>query len=156
MTGQHTRWLHFARIPFNTDGSLGSALDFLLAPLPRQNPPQPLSSAAKVGPRIQRSPATSRYPRIRFGPAQMSQRVHINPQPAAYRPTPIQSYQPDPIGSRSSGPSAAGMGGIGMTGNPQVDGVIARARAVSSKVEDVIEHYSQVGARGRTVGENKC
>jgi hypothetical protein len=36
------------------------------------------------------------------------------------------------------------MRGIGMTGNPAIDNVIEKARAVSSKIEDVIEAYSQV------------
>lgn len=35
------------------------------------------------------------------------------------------------------------MQGIGMTGNPAIDNVIAQARAFSSKIEDFIEAYSQ-------------
>jgi hypothetical protein len=73
----------------------------------------------------------------------MSQRVHINPQQPNYRPPSMQSYQPDPVGARGSSSAGSGMQGIGMTGNPAIDNIIAQARAFSSKIEDFIEAYSQ-------------
>lgn len=61
----------------------------------------------------------------------MAQRHHINPTPTAYRPTP--SYQPDPIGKTGSG--------LGGGGN---DDFLAKIKGISSKIEDLIEGYTQV------------
>ena len=62
----------------------------------------------------------------------MSQRIHLNPN-APRAPMMGSSYQPDSIGSRSS--SASNMGG---------DDLWSRVQQTSSKVEDIIETYTQV------------
>lgn len=63
----------------------------------------------------------------------MAQRHVINPTQTAYRPTP--SYQPDPIGRR---PNGSGIGG-----NMNENDVLGQIKAVTSKIEDLIEGYTQ-------------
>jgi hypothetical protein len=69
------------------------------------------------------------------------QRVHINPnQIPGYRPTPMQSYMPDPIGRR---PGAGGPGsGYNSTGGS--DDFLAKVKGFSSRMEDMMEAYTQV------------
>lgn len=65
----------------------------------------------------------------------MSQRIHLNPnrgQPPAYQPSYAPSgYSPDPVST-------------GRPGQRSDNEIIAKIQDVSSKVEDVIEQYSQV------------
>jgi hypothetical protein len=61
-----------------------------------------------------------------------SQRIHLNPN-APRAPMMNQGYQPDPIGNRRP------------QGQRSENEVLARVQDVSSKVEDAIEHYTQVG-----------
>lgn len=77
------------------------------------------------------------------------QRVHINPnQTPGYRPTPMQTYMPDPIGRRAGGPgtglSAGGNAGLGVSsdGGP-LDEVLVKVRSVTNKVEEMMESYAQ-------------
>jgi hypothetical protein len=67
----------------------------------------------------------------------MAQRVHINPnQTPGYRPTPMQTYMPDPIGRRTGGP------GTGHIMGP-LDEVLVKVRSFTNQVEDLMESYSQ-------------
>ncbi|KAI5455240.1 ER-derived vesicles protein erv29 [Naganishia albida] len=79
----------------------------------------------------------------------MAQRVHINPnQTPGYRPTPMQTYMPDPIGRRTGGPGTGhvmgGTAGLGTSsdGGP-LDEVLVKVRGFTNKVEDLMESYSQ-------------
>lgn len=79
----------------------------------------------------------------------MAQRVHINPnQTPGYRPTPMQTYMPDPIGRRAGGPGTGhvmgGTAGLGSSsdGGP-LDEILVKVRRVTNQVEDLMESYSQ-------------
>lgn len=79
----------------------------------------------------------------------MAQRVHINPnQTPGYRPTPMQTYMPDPIGRRAGGPgtghSIGGNAGLGTSsdGGP-LDEVLVKVRGITNKVEELMDSYSQ-------------
>jgi hypothetical protein len=66
------------------------------------------------------------------------QRVHINPnQIPGYRPTPMQTYMPEPIGRRPGGPGS----NAGFDSN-QGD-FLSKVKGFSSRMEDMMEAYTQ-------------
>jgi len=70
------------------------------------------------------------------------QRIHLNPNAPRAPMMPMGGgYQPDPIGRRS--PSGH-RGGAGLGGSGGGDDLLGKVQQISSKVEDVIEAYTQV------------
>lgn len=66
----------------------------------------------------------------------MSQRIHLNPNRGQQPPMMSQGYTPDPISTNR----------LARSDNEY----IAKIQEVSSKIEDVIEIYTQVGAAAST------
>jgi hypothetical protein len=73
------------------------------------------------------------------------QRIHLNPNAprAPMMPSMGGGYQPDPIGRRSPSGHRGGSGGMGGMGGDG-DDLLGKVQKFSSKVEDVIEAYTQV------------